>query len=500
MSRRKRSRASGAATATIDTQVMLQQQRAKRTLAYGSLEADLVAAISQQLPFGDLAKDQCNRELIFARYIDSVQVLDRRRQQLLTLSEALAMVTVKYETPLKDEVRAEVEKQIKSDFRFRLDAPANYAGAEVGALPVEEIREHLAEALKAAAERLIAQFLEGLDGLIERQLLGVAHWPGQNAVKYRFYQQRIRAQAEERTVTTETSQSVTKGWLSHTVETIRRQVTVLSTPLEISLDCHHHDAINAFQTNIENSKVVMPAAVQQLIMAIPDWMRPLIRIIDGYLVRERVDPKKTSHTSVVTEVKEEVFTEVNQLQGGGRIQDAWQSLSEALIDEEPIDGWPANRYGFDPAVMLGRIVLTGWGPQEIEKAKAETRQQELIVKSGVEGRFWLGCALALLIPAACFIAGPGAVPQSFLLAAMLFLSSVFCLSAALRNLLERALTPVDELKFQALMAGPTLTLAGVLVSLANIANPWLLLGLLILLAGLGLSHKVASYLLPNFRF
>lgn len=499
MSRRKRSRASGTATATLDTQVMLQQQRAKRSLAYGSLEADLIAAIFQHLPFALLAKDQTNRDQVFACYLESLKVLDTRRQELLALSEALAMVTIRYETPLKDDVRAEAEKQIKADFRFRLDAPVNYAGAEVGALPVDEIREHLAEALKASAERLIAQFLEGLDGLVERQLLGLAHWPGQNAVKYRFYQQRIRAQAEERTVTTETSQSVTKGWLRGTVETIRRQMVVLSTPLEISLDCHHHDAVNAFLTTIENSKVVMPVAVQQLIKAIPAWMRPLIRIIDGYLVRERVDPKKTSRTSVVTEVKEEVFTEVNPLQSGGRIHDAWQSFSEAFVEVEPIDGWSV-RYGFDPAVVLGRIVLTGWGPQEIEKAQAETRQQELVVKSSSEGRFWLACSLALLIPAACFISGPGTVPQSFLLATLLFLASVFCLSAALRNLLERAMTPVDELKFQALMAGPTLILAGVLISLANIANPWLLLGLLMLLAGLWLSHKVASFFLPNFRF
>ena len=51
---------------------------------------------------------------------------------------------------------------------------------------------------------------------------------------------------------------------------------------------HEHAVMNAVQTTIGNSRVVMPLEVRQLVEHVPDWLYPFVSVIDGDLFRERI--------------------------------------------------------------------------------------------------------------------------------------------------------------------------------------------------------------------
>lgn len=468
MAKKSRTRTPNSSPASLQAETQ-SRSAPKRSLVHAPIEEELVATILAQMPLCSLAKETSSREVIIARYLDSLKRLGVHLQELLALGEAIAIASIHFESSVSEEHRAEIVQLITAEFRFRLDAPVNLAGAELGAIPAAEVHEYLSTALTAACQKLIGQFLDGLIALLDRRLLGIAHWPSQNAVKYRFYRLRVRAQAAvTKTTLTQLPNNSASAPQLHWNETSQLQLKVSSVPVEISIDCHQHDAINAFQTSIENSTVVTPPEVKGLLRAIPRWMRPSIRIIDGCLIRERINLQKQMHHSIVTEIEEEVITSYTP--------------------------------HFDPAVLLGTIVLAGWGPKEIEQTNSALRRKEIETESGSASTFWLICSLALQVPTACFIAGPGAVPRSFLLAAMLFLGSVFCLAVSLRNFLQHKATPVDELQFQALMAGPIVVLAGLLLAILGQAGLWSVPGLFIVFVGVALTIKIFSHFLPTFRF
>jgi hypothetical protein len=93
---------------------------------------------------------------------------------------------------------------------------------------------------------------------------------------------------------------------------------------------HEHEVINAVRTSIGNSTVVTPPHVDQLINSIPEWLYPFVEVIDGHIVRERI---------IERDVKVEDWTQVQ-------------------VHDEPI-------MGYEPGVIVGPYVLTGWGPREI---------------------------------------------------------------------------------------------------------------------------------------
>lgn len=400
-----------------------------RSLRHATTENELIASILIQLPYHDLSPQEANREVIFARYIDSLAKLDVCRQQLVALGTALAMASITYESPLPENVQSEIQSSILSDFHFRLDAPANIAGADLGALPVDEIREFLAPALIDACRNLVTQFFDGLAALHDRQLLGFAHWPGQNAIKYHYYRYRVSGHAAVTTTTaTRLPDSVEAdfGLGSRVTKTLQREVQ--SIPVTITLECHQHDAIDAYCTGIENSTVVMPPNVKALIEAIPAWMRPSIRVVDGYLIRERINQKKVQTTSVITDVQEEVFTEYS--------------------------------HGIDPVVLLGSIVLTGWGPKEIEVETKAEEERQIISQARKACIFWGAGALCLqlvVVKLGKQILGHPVIP---ILAMAAFAASIFILALSLRNFYRWKKTQVKEWQIQRILATTAMAYGG----------------------------------------
>jgi hypothetical protein len=195
---------------------------------------------------------------------------------------------------------------------------------------------------KASAE-FAKQFFELLARLVDRQLFGLVEWMPNHCCNYHFFKQVIIQENDgftSQVVGTRTENSVEAGfgrrivgWKKVEDRTEGKHVHRFAR--------HEHSVMNAVRTTIQNSRVVIPPEVIPLVERIPKWLYPLVHIIDGDIIRERI---------VEQDTKVETWADVH-------------------VHDEPI-------FGGDPAVTIGPYILTGWGPREVgvEQARRQAVQ------------------------------------------------------------------------------------------------------------------------------
>lgn len=435
-----------------------------RTEAHAAIEEELVRALQSHLPYWQLSAQESSRPVIFAKYLDSLAKLNVCRDELVALGFSLGRATISYDSPPLDAVRVEKEKEIADEYRISLDSPVNNAGADLGALPIEEIREHLNLALNNATRKLITQFVDGLAALMGRQLIGMAHWPSENTIKYWYCRHRVTTQA---VVTTASSQLVSSR--TDTFDVYRRRKDTVEhrkvqyVPTTVTRECHRHDAIDAHSCSIKEATVVIPQNVKELIEAIPEWMRPSIRIADGYLIRKRNEDRKTISSSVISQVdvREEVTT--------------------------------TYFHGTDPALLLGSLVLIGWGPAEIEQERKAEGERQVVAHCLSRATDW-GMPAFIIQPLILTLGNKLVVhPVGLLLVMIAFASSVFCFAQCIRYAVRAKSMRMDELPVQLTVAGPVLICAGLELSVVLGSLPWMVLGVLIICLGGYLIYKSPFY-------
>jgi hypothetical protein len=123
--------------------------------------------------------------------------------------------------------------------------------------------------------------------------------------------------------------------------------------------------------------VIMPLGAQQVADAIPAWLKPFVRVIDGDLIRERV---------IECDYRE----------------DKWSDVTTREVDL-PV-------YGADPAIAIDSFILTGWGPRETaaeierrESLESAARDKAEVRVAGGERFLWLACAIVAVIGSAFLI-------------------------------------------------------------------------------------------------
>ena len=141
--------------------------------------------------------------------------------------------------------------------------------------------------------------------------------------------------------------------------------------------------MNAVRTSIGNSRVVMPPQVATMLKHVPDWLYPFVEVIDGDIVRERIIERET------------------------RV-DSWQ---DATVSEEPIVVRDEPIYGWEPGVIIGPYVLTGWGPREVaaEQGRRESQQMSVALDRARKVAAWrapwfAGAAAAMTLIAMVLLA------------------------------------------------------------------------------------------------
>lgn len=287
-------------------------------------------------------------------YVDSLQTLEAFRQDVQGLIPHLCEANLAFRQEsgtAVEEARKEVLTKKLSEMaaKTRLDIrrAKNVVDADLLALPAEQADEPLRASLEDNVRSFVADFFDALDQLVDQQIAGLVEWTGQNACRYHFFRE-VVIQDHESTRSTSNgrrrSSASPTGWVEQLKTTERGTHTH-------RLARHEHHTTDAFHTSIDDSQVVMPAAVKKLVDNIPEWLAPIVRVIDGKLAREIV-------------IERDIKTE------------SWEQHE---LRDIPV-------FGCEPAVVIDHIVLTGWGPRDIDAELARRDEQAQLHKQAVETR------------------------------------------------------------------------------------------------------------------
>ena len=118
-----------------------------------------------------------------------------------------------------------------------------------------------------------------------------------------------------------------------------------------------HQLIHTVESAPQYGLVQVPQFHKRVIAAVPSWLASEVKLVEGTLVG---------------------ITTIDQ-------------LCDTLEDTQLLHGFSQVSYQFDPALVLGQYVLTGWGPHEIEAERDKVAPPALDVNPSLPRRFvdWL---------------------------------------------------------------------------------------------------------------
>jgi len=368
--------------------------------------------IRSRLPWSRLPTSIPDVQPLVEAYIGSLTQLDRFRKEVENLIRVACETNLEFRQQSGETHEQARDAALQAKLGEMLSAAAvdwlptrNIIDARLVSRPVNELRQQLDAALDHAVSQFCVGFFESLAKLVDRELFGLVEWLPNNCCSYHFFK-RVVIQENEGAQAT----SVKTKFHSESEpdpETGRRIVGTRTTTTtrgsgkhQHRLARHQHDVMNAFHTSIGNSNVVMPPQVTRLCQAVPEWLHPFVRVIDGTIFRERIVERDTGVEN-------------------------WQDVQ---IHDEPIVGW-------EPGVVIGPYVLTGWGPREVraEQQRRETAQQSQdlqdAAKVGAVERFgWTVGFLLTALGGIILLSGP-----SLFWAIVSLLASMFAMTQVVRS-------------------------------------------------------------------
>ena len=269
-------------------------------------------------------------------YVAEMQKLHRLRREIDDLipliCEANLVFRLKADSLVKearDEILDAKRAEMVQRANLRIRPAHNIVDAHLLALSPETASTQLIDSLENNIQRFVSDFFAGLNRLVDQEVAGRVTWTSQNTCCYYFFRDVVIQ--ESNTITKEVgrlhrSKHCPDGWEA-------AEDTNLCSVHVHRVARHEHHTTDAFHTTISDSGVVMPRAVREFVDRIPDWLAPIVRIIDGKIAREIIVERdsETEH---------------------------WEQTTETR--DIPV-------FGNEPAVVIDEVVLTGWGPREIEK-------------------------------------------------------------------------------------------------------------------------------------
>ena len=292
---------------------------------------------------------------VVAPYTESWKKLKAMREEVQQIIPALWRATLTYrqgdagisETS-KEEALAEARSQMESAITFDIPSPENLCDAHVLRLDSDELGNFLREAIASSIADFVNDFFAALDTLVDHSVAGLAIWTSPSTLKYSY----VRQIVEQTVADTDTTTRRRASEASPRRHVNRTEKTVSGTSTHLFARYEHH-VFDARETTIEESTVVIPAAVQAYIACVPEWLLSVHRVVDGTLARQEFT-EKTLRT------------------------EPWSETT--VVKETPV--------ARDPALVIGDVVLIGWDADDINVELS--RRQQAVDKKEAEGRsvFW----------------------------------------------------------------------------------------------------------------
>jgi hypothetical protein len=347
------------------------------------LKDQIAEEIWSRLPWQQLATDGTDTRSIIDAYIQSLNQLERFRRDVDQLIRAACQANLEFRQALGETNVVGRDAALSGQLSEMLNEAAgpwfptrNIVDARLASRPLSEVRQRLETALTKAVSDFGRQLFELMARLVDRELFGLVEWLPNNCCAYHFFKRVVIQEndgASSRVVgerrfgqVNERDRETGRQIIGRrTVEETRGQGRHIHRFAR-----HQHDVIQAIHTSIGNSQVVMPPQVERLCEAVPEWLYPFVQVIDGTIVRERI-------------IERDVRV------------DQWADRTQR---DEPI-------IGYEPGVILGSYVLTGWGPREVqaEQLRRESVTNDLATQSSLTSarRRWplltgVGVLLAIL--------------------------------------------------------------------------------------------------------
>ncbi len=339
-----------------------------------------------KLEWSTTATPDDSSEKLVAAYILSLNQLDRFRRDVDAMVRTACIANLEFrqeqgETHVEAKAVA-VKSKLNEMLQSSVDAwmPArNVVDARLVSRAKSEIQTRLESALKQAVADFCQQFFDLLAKMVDRELFGLVEWLPNNCCAYHFFKRVIIQENEgaSEQVSEERFQAVNQRDAGNGRQVIGRRTieqTVGRGRHHHRFARHQHDVMQAIRTSVRDSRVVMPPQVQRLCEAIPAWLYPFVQVIDGTIIRERIIERDVG-------------------------ADQW---ADVRLRDEPI-------IGYEPAVIIGTFVLTGWGPREVQseiqrrEAVARDETANRTVSSAAKRWPWLMTASILLAVASIWL-------------------------------------------------------------------------------------------------
>ncbi len=319
-------------------------------------EAQLAPLLGESIwelfPWNQLPPGKLDRGTLIQAYNASLERLYSCKQDVSTLLHAACLANLEFrqghgsthDDARKKALKAELNAML-ARAKWKATPSMSVVDADVASQPALFLRRQLNTALTDAVNDFTAEFRALLDRLMTAKMIGRIAWKPNHCCGYDFFKQVVVQEnqgASQSTRVVDAKRPRSRNGQEVIGEEVTTEVRGQGRHLR-QREEHEHIVINAVRTSIGNSQVVMPPAVVELTQKVPDWLGPFVQVVDGDLCRETIE----THTQKAK---------------------AWQ---DATVTRRPIYGW-------EPAVIIGPYVLTGWGPREVT---AELARREMLPMS-----------------------------------------------------------------------------------------------------------------------
>ncbi len=307
----------------------------------------IYSALREQLVLNapSLAPSDCTDAVDLARAIGRREELIRQRQREIgQFAELVCVHAIQIEGGANPQARAKavesVRRPLLEQIRKREPELPALLSSDLLAKKRELIVQQADGWLNDACVKLASQFVEVMHLLVERNVVGLLEVPGERICKLNFFKH-VVSQTETGRKKSRKQRTQNNGNDTRTVTT--EHFEAIRGKNVHSIERHEHHVIDVTVRDPHDAGSSIPNHHREFFLRIPEWIRRHVLLLEGHLILEQI---------IRTKVREESFQ--NQPVRTG-------------IDEETL---PIVRREvvFDPALILGHFVLTGWTEREQKPA------------------------------------------------------------------------------------------------------------------------------------
>ena len=281
-------------------------------------------------------------------YEASLQLLELRHQEVADLLWEVCWRSLKVrvtgfdkDDPRREEVKPRLVRKRFEQAAFHGFKPDSVLSAELLVHPIDHVHSRLTQSLEQTTHRVVQSAFEAMDRLVDRSVLGLIDRLSEKICKFHFFTESSQYHREK------VAESIQEE-IRYMEDEWKVEQTTISNVKEVESRTrtrHEHHLMESTDLPIKSMEVEIPIDIQPIVDKVPAWLFDEARIVTGEQFREDT---------------------IEQ-----RCQDrVW--LKERVKTRK-------IRTHYDPAVVIDRFVLVGWGEKETraEEKRRRSEQDEL---------------------------------------------------------------------------------------------------------------------------